>query len=221
MNITQVQRLVTKLELPNSYFDDFHRLSVLEWRNQHDQRRVGEYLLREAFERIRSKFGKIYAASQFVDVQEARIHSMFSHPSFDIVQAADSFYGRQQIPQHETVWWALGAGMSQSQTESLCEERVYPLTRDEQHDIARLAFSSFVESEMRMGATFATAVRRLPAPRVGDIYSNNRSWGQRPEYVELPGAMMLQGRVLNHRLGNTCALNNKNTRNNILRRALF
>jgi hypothetical protein len=198
---------MSKLELPAAFFRQ--SVETTQWTNPNDREQVGEYLLRKAFNLVSAKFDKMYAASSFVDVHEGQIYAMVTQPNFDIVQAAKLYPGR------DTVWRRLRDGLHLLSLRFSREPGyIPPLSYDELLNLERFAMSAFVDSEMRQGSSFSAAVRRLPTP-----YGWN--WGQRPEFVERMGALMLQGRIINHRLGNTGTLsNNRNATNEIIRRVL-
>lgn len=213
MNVASITRvrdhLMTRLELPNGFFERPHSVNGIQWTNPNDKEQVGEYLLRNAFDLVRSRFGNMYAASVFVDVHEGQIHAMLTQPTFDIVQAANLYPGQDKA------WRRLEDGMRHIVSRfSHAPGSIPYISYDERMNLGRFAMSAFVDSEMRHGSSFSAAVRRLPTPY-------GWSWGQRPEFVERMGALMLQGRVINHRLGNTGTLNrNRNATSDIVNRVL-
>jgi hypothetical protein len=216
--ITQVQnQLISKLELKDTYFQHLGNIYDILWTSAVDKRTVGEYILRRAFDMIKSKFDKVYAASNFLDITNPVVYSLLRQPVFDIVSAAHVYF-MQNLAQNRA-WRALHSGMNPFRLGPYTPNRVLPLTVDEQCALGKFAVSAYVESEVRQGVKFSVAVRKLDPPYVQSLHGRN--WGHRPEYVEHLGTLMLQGRIINHRLGNTGTLNqNRNARNTIVHRAL-
>lgn len=209
MNLTSIIRvqngLMSRLELPDHFLQRWQLVRDVQWTNRVDKRKVGEYLLRKTFDSVRSRFDKIYAASLFVNVHDPRIYAMLTQPTFDIVQAANLY------PGNDKVWHRLEEGVLILRVKSDANL----MSDNDLVNLGKFAMSAFVESEMRHGSTFSSAVRRLTPSYLWEYL------GQRPEYVERMGALMLQGRIMNQRLGNVGSLpENRNTRNDIIHRVL-